>query len=334
MTVFLFAGDNDQEIIFSDSAFFFDHNRSLKLIKFYNSNKPLKCELNSYGDFLQPLGLNASPSYIVENETNEELAMQRTALYRILNGTKLSILVLKNSFFHHLGTIEEYLDSFCFKNKFSEVFPVSRLSFSAWSVNRLQPLYVEGTVLHSVIHPMSVVCKNTLVEYCDINVAVNIGKNCIISNIQLQGFSVQRLPYCIPDNTLIHTAVVNGGFVTIACSVYDNIKKAYKSKYEFKTEFFTKTLKAYLAPELECFAQNCNDFSLWNAKVFPVKDSPEESFLETLKLILSESDDEMQYIYYNLDEECIKLMSMADVLFLKDTEKMVNYQQKLYDKIK
>lgn len=323
----------DKEIIFSDSAFFFDHNISIKLKTFYDTNKPLKHELSSYGDFLQPLGSNASPSYIVEKESNEELALQRSALYRNLYGTKLSILVLKHSYFHHLGTMTEYIDSLCFKNKFSEVFPVHRFSFSSWSVTSIIPLYVGGTVLHSVVHPMSSVCESTIIEYCDISIAMDIGENCIISNIQLQGFPVQRLPYCIPANTLLHTAAVLGGFVTIACNINDDIKKKYEYRHSFEVNFFSKRLKASLAPNVDCFTENCDNFCLWNAKIFPVKDTPEESFVETLKIISCKTNEDMQDIYYIVDDECVKLISMGDVLILKNTDKMIDYQQKLYYKI-
>ena len=228
----------------------------------------------------------------------------------------------------------EYLDNFCFKNKFSEVFPVYRLSFSSWSVDGLIPLYVEGTVLHSVVHPMTNLYENALIEYCDINIAMDIGKNCIISNIQLQGFPVQRLPYSIPDDTLLHTVAVVGGFVTIACNINDDIKKKYESKRSFELKFFGKILKASLAVNVDCFTENCDNFCLWNAKIFPVKDTPEESFMETLKIISCKTDEDMQDIFYNLDDECVKLMSMGDILFLKDIDKMINYQQNLYYKIK
>lgn len=294
----------------------------------------MKCELSSYGDFLQPLGKNASPSYIVEKETNEELALQRSALYRNLYGTNLSVLVLKNSFFHHLGSMKEYLDSFCFKNMFSHVFPVHSTSFTSWSVNCLTPLYIDGTVMHSNIHPLSCISEGSIVEYCDISVVMNVGRNCIISNIQFPGFSVQKLPFDIPDDTLLHTVAIQGGYVTIACGTCDDIKKRYDDRYAFEVNFFGKKLTNNLASDLECFARNCDTCSLWNAKIFPMKDTPEESLVETLKIVQSRSDAEMEYIYYNLDEACVKLISMGDVLVLKDTDRMIEYQQKLFYKIK
>lgn len=326
-------GDCKQEVIFSDSTFFFTHNIVKKLINFYYINKPLKCELSSYGDFLQPLGSNASPSYIVDDVTDEEVALQKTALYRNLFGTNLSILVLKNSLFHHLGTMTEYLDSFCFKNTFFESFPVCKFSFSSWSVNGLIPLYIDATVIHSIINPLSCLSEGTVLEYCDINIGMNIGKNCIVSNIEIGGFPIQRLPYGIPDNTFIHTAAVQNGFVTIACKVSDDIKKNYTDKNLFELEFFGKRLKNTLALNLQCFSDDCDNLSLWNAKIFPVKETKEASFMETLKIISCVNESEMQDLYQKLDESCINLLSMADILQHKNTDKMMDYQGILHHKI-
>lgn len=230
--------------------------------------------------------------------------------------------------------MKEYLESFCFKNIFSTAFPVSRFNFSSWSVNGINPLYVQGTVLHSIVHPMSCLYDSSLFEYCDINIGINIGKNSIVSNVQIEGFSVQRLQYDIPDNTLIHTAAVCDGFVTIACGINADIKKNFKDKYSFEVDFFGKTLKSTLAPDVDCFSNNCDTFSLWNAKIFPIKNTPEDSLKETLKLISSVNEDEMQYLYFNLDEECVKLISLSDILIFKNIEKMISYQNSLYHKIK
>ncbi|GFS58884.1 fucose-1-phosphate guanylyltransferase [Nephila pilipes] len=330
----IIGGDDDKEIVFSDSAFFFDHSITKKLIKFYRNNKPLKCELSSYGDFLQPLGLSASPSYIVDKITSETLASLRSALYRDLYGTKLSILVLKNSNFHHLGTMEEYIESICCKNKFSEAFPVSKCSFSIFSVQELIPLYIQGTLIHSIVHPLSIIPESSVVEYCDINVAMNIGNNCIISNVQLGGFAVQRLSFSIPDNTLLHSVILKEGFVTVAFNVFESIKKSYKIENALEVIFFGKKLKMFLTNDENVFSNECDSVSLWDAKLFPVCSTAEESLKRTLEIVLCVNECNPSKLNFSLKQQGLKWVSMCDILSLKDTEAMVNYQKQTCEKIK
>ncbi|KFM76164.1 Fucose-1-phosphate guanylyltransferase, partial [Stegodyphus mimosarum] len=322
-----------QDVIFSDSAFFFDSSVISKLLNFYKSHKPLKCELSSYGDFLQPLGLAASPSYIVEKITSEDLASTRSALYRTLYGLKLSILVLKNSNFHHLGTMKEYIDSLSCKNKFSEMFPISRFSVSAVSVNNIVPLYIEGTVMHSIIHPLSLVPESAVIECCDINIAVDIGQNCIISNVQLHGVFVQRLSFQIPENTLMHTVSVMGGYVCIACAISDDIKKTFKWKDYIEIKIFGKKLKQFIRPDDSIFSSDCSKPALWNAKLFPLCKTADEAFKKTLEIIVRIKEEEMFNLCFMPDDKVLKWVSMSDVLSLKDTENVLKYQKELYEKI-
>jgi fucose-1-phosphate guanylyltransferase len=39
--------------VYTDSAFFFDRSTAKSLLQFYTANKPLQCEVDAYGDFLQ-----------------------------------------------------------------------------------------------------------------------------------------------------------------------------------------------------------------------------------------------------------------------------------------
>ncbi|CAL1277663.1 unnamed protein product [Larinioides sclopetarius] len=330
-----FIGTKDEEeIVFSDSAFFFDHTITKKLIRFYKSNKPLKCELSSYGDFLQPLGLSANPSYIIDKVTSETLASMRSALYRDLYGTNLSILVLKNSNFHHLGTMDEYIDSLCCRNKFAEAFPHSKSSFTTYSVQEISPLYIKGTIINSIVHPLSDVPESSILEYCDINVTIKVGRNCIISNIQVDGFAVQRLPFDIPDNTLLHTAILKDGFVTIAFNIHENIKKEHKRKHALETVYFGKKMKVFLVHDDLVFDTNCDPVSLWEAKLFPVCSTAEESLKKTLEFVLCVKECNSSILNFTLHRGEIKWVSMRDVLLQKDTEAMVSYQRQLYEKIK
>jgi fucose-1-phosphate guanylyltransferase len=53
--------------VYVDLAFYFDVPTALKLIQFYAGVKPLKCELEAYADFLQPLGSASSVDVCIGN---------------------------------------------------------------------------------------------------------------------------------------------------------------------------------------------------------------------------------------------------------------------------
>ncbi|XP_054712322.1 LOW QUALITY PROTEIN: fucose-1-phosphate guanylyltransferase-like [Uloborus diversus] len=326
------GSEKEEEIIYSDSAFYFDHNISMTLIKFYNTSQPLKCELSSYGDFLQPLGLHASPTYIMEKLTSEELAETRSALYRNLFGTKLSIFVLEMSDFHHLGSMNEYVESFCFKNKFCDAFPMLKFSCSSLSVPGISPFYIHGTILHSRVHPLSVVPESSVLEYCDLNVAVDVGENCIISNVRLNGYPVQKLPFQVPNNTLLHTAAFKDGFVTVSFGINDDIKETFSFEKSLEIKLLGKKLSSLVKSSGKLFELGCNDCSLWNAQLFPLCNSPEESLKKTLELILCIQQGEDFLFLYSSVFEHTTWLSMNDVLCLKDAEKMIAYQKALYCK--
>lgn len=334
LNIIKFILGDEEDTIFSDSAFFFDHTITKKLIKFYRSHQPLKCEISSYGDFLQPLGHLASPSYIVDHTTNESQAQLQSALYTQLHGTPLSILVLKYSNFHHLGTMEEYVDSLCGRNNFSKDFPVVKCSFSGLSSNFVVPSCIDGTIIHSVIHPLSVVPESSVVEYCDINIAVDVGSNCIISNVHVHGFPIERMPYRIPDNTLLHTVLLKEGFVTVAFGLTDDIKKSHSVEEYLEVEYFGKKLGNFVKMKDPIFNPSLKKVSLWTAKLFPVCSTPKESFKRTLEIVLCVDECIPNHSNFALDRSHGKWVSMADILLLlKDTQAMVIYQNRLFGKI-
>ena len=60
-------------------------------------HKPLKCELDAYGDFLQALGPEASKQYC-NNTANvtfvtEDLVNMRERVFELLQGTPLNVVV-------------------------------------------------------------------------------------------------------------------------------------------------------------------------------------------------------------------------------------------------
>jgi len=66
-------------------------------VQFYHRHKPLTCELDAYGDFLQALGTEAEPGYC-SNSANvtyvtEDLAAMRRKVFDHVQGTEMRAVI-------------------------------------------------------------------------------------------------------------------------------------------------------------------------------------------------------------------------------------------------
>ena len=108
---------NGEEYVFTDSTYFVDWNTAKSLYDFSDEIKPIDCEIDAYGDFLQALGPDASADYTknVANVTKEtaSLVEKRRKIFEFLKGTQLNVLVLNESMFYHIGTTKECIHYFC-----------------------------------------------------------------------------------------------------------------------------------------------------------------------------------------------------------------------------
>ena len=108
---------NDEDFVYTDSAFFLDWSTAKKLNDLFIEIQPIQCEICAYGDFLQALGPSATVDYTnnVANVTNEttSLVETRERIFHFLKGTQLSVLLFNESRFYHLGTTAEYIHHFC-----------------------------------------------------------------------------------------------------------------------------------------------------------------------------------------------------------------------------
>ena len=108
---------NGQEHVYTDSMFFVDWKTAKSLYDFSDEIKPIDCEIDAYGDFLQALGPDASDEYTenVANVTKEtsSLVKKRRKIFDFLKGTQLNVLLLNESKYYHIGTTGEYIHHFC-----------------------------------------------------------------------------------------------------------------------------------------------------------------------------------------------------------------------------
>lgn len=112
----IFTRDGEEHV-YTDSTYFVDWNTAKKLYDFADEIKPIDCEIDAYGDFLQALGPEASADYTknVANVTKEtsSLVEKRKKIFEFLKGTPLNVLLLNESKFYHIGTTKEYIQHFC-----------------------------------------------------------------------------------------------------------------------------------------------------------------------------------------------------------------------------
>lgn len=107
----------DMEYIYTDGEFFMDWPTAFRLIKLYTELSPLNCEIDAFGDFLQALGQNSNKDYC-KNVANvvqvvPKLIETREKFYDLLQGTQFNVLLFNKSKFYHIGTMTEYIESFC-----------------------------------------------------------------------------------------------------------------------------------------------------------------------------------------------------------------------------
>ncbi|XP_067948128.1 fucose-1-phosphate guanylyltransferase-like isoform X1 [Watersipora subatra] len=295
----------EQDWVFTDSQFFFDHTISEKLLDFYETHKPLTAEICAYGDFLQPLGKFADAQYVTNCKNimsmSDTVISTRRDLYNLLKGSPLGVVALKYSKFYHIGTMIEYLDNFCSNHDLRQELGLSRFCYSAClsaGSSVLASCEAEtGYVINSLVTDRCSFSGKSIVEYCTFTgpSQLRVEENCVISDCEYTSNS----DITIPSNTFIQTVPVldpQGGpmYVTLMFSIYEDMKAKVSSVSELADlSYFGHGLLS-VAPfknHTQLFGKG-NPFSLWHAKLFPLSSSAQESFtsaLNTLKSALSHS---------------------------------------------
>lgn len=342
----------EEEFVYTDSLYYFNMNVAQRLANIYRQEHSIQCEIDCYGDFMSPLGICPLPRP-VENDKSE--LSQRTRIkqniYDALLGCHLQVIILQQSSFNHTGTNDEYLDICCGngptgrhifeelkldKHVGCKVFDEGRHdTIDFWhgilpalphgNTLHHQPSApdVHGCVVHSFIHPQCRQNQRSLLEYCCIGMAIDIGANTILSNLTLLTYShfhenILRLP----ENLIIQTIPLNNElFATFAFGFHDNMKATYENNEQM---FYFGQSLSILAKKLHCEMVDLFDVdetqkSLWTLKIFPVTNNPNESLEKTLKLILSSDP------LASKDE----YVSIKEILKRRDINSIIQYRSNL-----
>lgn len=328
---------NDEEHVFTDSAYFVDWDKAKSLFDFSKKIQPIDCEIDAYGDFLQALGPEACGDYAqnVANVTKEtaSLVEKRRKIFEFLAGTQLNVLLLNESKFYHLGTTKEYIHHLCkdpvFRHESHFVSEVM-VKRHGESEEKEKTTCEQSCLIQCYQTLPSTIGQYTVLEYCDISSESSVGDNCIISNVLIpEGAS-------IPNNTFMTTVCVTVGdvsglFVTIVFGIEDNVKKMTKADDLGKLQYLGMPLDKVLALLNAKQDMSLESVSLWQVKLFPVFHSCKDSVRYAINMINSiKSGNELQVG----DAKPVgKHLSMEDVLAIKDIKGTLKIRENLRIKI-
>lgn len=347
-----------QNWVITDSAFFISKITTKKLLNFYEKYKPITCEIDAYGDFLQASGTEGTPDYTRNTENvckqTDSLIETRLSIFDLLKGTPLYAIVLApppyfyekqlseskpNSIFYHIGTMPEYLSNFCRDSEFRRILSIEALTSCSGI-----PYVIE---VSNLSHAKSIVkASQTGSLLCEIaeeqsdapciigsviNPNVTIGEGSIIE-YSILGTNASVGCACIvsgcclpnkatlPNESFYHTVPIRDNNKNYYVTVAFEIKANIK-----KTLPLRNALESilYFGRPLKQFqlAHDNEGLSLWTAKMFPRADTMERSFELTCQLVTGKA------VTFQG-----KLYSMSDLLALKHLETAIGHRKLIASK--
>ncbi|XP_070261489.1 fucose-1-phosphate guanylyltransferase isoform X1 [Myotis yumanensis] len=324
----------ESEYVYTDSLFYMDHKSAKKLLAFYEKIGTLNCEIDAYGDFLQALGPGATVEYTrnTSNVTKEgsELVDMRQRIFHLLKGTSLNVVVLNNSKFYHIGTTEEYLCHFTSASSLKSELGLQSIAFS---ISPAVPECFGNTscIIQSILDSRCSVSPGSVVEYSRLGPDVSVGENCIISGSSIITTAV------LPAYSFVCSLSLkmNGHlkYSTMAFGVQDNLKRNVKTLSDIKSlQFFGVCFLSCLGIwnlniTEELFSGNKTCLSLWNARIFPVCTSLNDSVTTSIKM-LNAVQSKSAFSLNNY-----KLLSIEEMLAYKDVEDMITYREQIFREI-
>ncbi len=314
----LSGGGDSEEFVYTDSAFFFSASVARRLLEFYEKESPILYELDCYGDFLQPLGKDASADYVTDLSrvslvdcSADDMSAIRKRLFHALRNFDIRAVVIQNSKFYHLGTLPELIQNYTDDEEFSTWFDTRTVSFSVVP----SELKSQGCIMQSIFGESSVLPQKSIVEYCSFDKSFSTVDGTVLSNCRFQkqfAISIPVLIFTVPIRSTEYVSVVFGTF--------DDIKKTSRpSRIHYMGD--SLSLESFLEDTGIPFNPDC-ETSLWNARLFVAESSMESSFERALDhLARKPSPANATYL------------SMHDLLKLKNVDRILDYRNALFLKI-
>ena len=205
--------------------------------------------LSFYADFLYPLASDSTLEQYYketpEGDFTPELEQCRTELWSVLHPYQMKLIRMSPAAFIHFGTTKELRE--LMTERMDEFY------YLGWTSNiNTNREEADFAASNSYVSPNAEIGKGSYLEDCMIRNKSQIGEECVISGVTLDGQT-------IPAHTVLHgLKQQNGKFVVRMYGVSDNPKEAL---------LFGKTLP----------------MPLWEAAIYPVCDSMEEAVHQTLE---------------------------------------------------
>jgi len=320
---------DNEEKVYSDSAFWFHTPTTNKLVEMYKEIEPLDVEMCIYGDLLTCLGERKDKHYIsklyASDEEKKEVKIKQK-IHQKVGNTDLTILSLHQSKFYHLGTTQEYLHGLTNDKYLRMELNLENIVCSKVVKDDSKIL---GIVLNSVINKSLTIPQDSIVEYSIFDAEVSLGPKTILSNIHIDH------DLTIPAGFLYHTiAVLIDGvrkYVTVAFHNTDDMKFTSVVNNVKNLQYGGKLLDKLFDAAPEKFNtttvfSGCTSASLWNAKLFSAQESMSESFKDTVGMVSL-----LDLQKTSVEAIQSKLYSMDDLVTLKDCKGILEYRKLLTD---
>ncbi|XP_072275578.1 fucose-1-phosphate guanylyltransferase [Pyxicephalus adspersus] len=319
------------EIVYTDSLFYMDHQTSKLLLYFFQELGGLKCEIDAYGDFLQALGPDATLDYTKDtanvSKVETQLTDVRRKIYFLLRETEFTVIVLNNSKFYHIGTLQEYLHHFTSDAKLQAELGLQANVFSI--IPDQDKNLNKVCVIQSILDARCHVSPRTVIEYSRLGPGVSIGECCIISG------SCINISSAIPNKSFVSSLslLIDGRlmYATILFGIEDDLKKSVASLSDLNSlQIFSKSLLQHLQLWGIQVSENLfssDQKSLWSARLFPAYRTLQESVEASLEMLKATCRQSQVHLG---DAE---RLSIEEMLKYKNVEEMLNFRNHLYKEI-
>jgi galactokinase/mevalonate kinase-like predicted kinase len=339
------------DTVFTDSSYFFFPDVIELLLKFSENNPVIPVELDCYGDFLCALGTDSNTEYINSNSSKSVFQKQ---LYDLLVNTSFNVFCCRPSKFYHIGTMAEYIEHFAVDIHHNSFMYEINGQKNVVSYMDSPPLPVDSNFLQTIILGAEPVRSRfesrTVIENCFFSFSpdqphLTIASDSIFSNVDIVESDLIAL--CIQKNISLDILHISDHiylqtipiryknerkFMTFVVGTDDDLKKQsnWTCVQMFGVSNVAECLKPNLLPsdiwtQRQISESTC---SIWDAKLFPVTDTPLESVLYALAIAKASKQS-----LDNLNIREFDRISFGECLIIGDTEYQLQRLFELHDRV-
>ena len=164
------GAEGGEEIVYSDSAFWFHTPTTRKLIELYQEIGTFDVEMCIYGDLLTCLGERKQKDYLDKlyraDDSKADVRIKRRVAEAV-GDTDLAVLSLHRSKFYHLGTTQEYLHGLT-NDKYLRL-ELNLQNIVCSHIKEEPSNLIQGIILNSVIEETIKLPSDSIVEYSAIH---------------------------------------------------------------------------------------------------------------------------------------------------------------------